>query len=656
MIALLLLLVSQDPLYARADSLIAAHNLPAARRIAESLVSAHPSDVAAHLLLGRILYAWPVVGRYPALAEFKEAARLAPRDPEPLYWQVRVGQYLGSDEGEGVIREAVLKIMALDPDYRDCWSLFEQLYRDSEIWRRADSALSRHPDDLPALERRARIAIDLEEPTRADSFAAQVLAHRGRYVPGFLLRAEAAFDGGKDADGYAWYDSALDAAALDSTDALWQQVRAIASPAEVAREASLLPSERQQFFETFWRRRDPNLVTPQNERIAEHFRRLAEARRMFPLLHPYSRFHSSPAARALAASYLTDTIVTLLHAGIEPLDSTSVANVLLPDPGTPYDSGQHLTVYAREHLSGPGLVWLRHGRPEDWEHNTVPGQLFTAQEWTYDTPQGTITVVFDGIPGPNGSRHGDFIVAPPKSARAARQLLSLLTTDGTSLPATLTARGWSAFFRSAEAGSTDMYVRTAPESAAVVLWDTTGMEAVRARGSGVLAVTAPPGLYDLGLDVDSAGQVGRERTRLLLPFFSRSRVSLSSLALAPGDTLSDRERTLSAMPADLLFASGRPLAAYTEVYGLTPGGDSRARYHARYTFTPITGVLRRLVGGASSVVFEFDRDVEWRGTTPERLVIEPGRLPPGRYRVTLSVTDVPSNVKSETVALEIAVR
>lgn len=55
-------------------------------------------------------------------------------------------------------------------------------------------------------------------------------------------------------------------------------------------------------------------------------------------------------------------------------------------------------------------------------------------------------------------------------------------------------------------------------------------------------------------------------------------------------------------------------------------------------------------------VVGFDRDVEWRGATPERLVIEPGRLPPGRCRVTLSVTDVPSNVKSETVALEIAVR
>jgi len=110
------------------------------------------------------------------------------------------------------------------------------------------------------------------------------------------------------------------------------------------------------------------------------------------------------------------------------------------------------------------------------------------------------------------------------------------------------------------------------------------------------------------------------------------------------------------MPADLVFASGRPLAAYTEVYGLMRGADNRAHYHARYTFTPIAGGVRRLVGGAAPVVFEFDRDVEWNGAAPERLVIEPGRLPPGRYRVTLSLTDVATNVKSETVALEIAVR
>src|SRR6266849_10179874 len=282
MLHFLLVLLPQDSLAARAESLIAAHPLPAARHITERLVSAHPSDASAHLLLGRVLYLWPLVGRYAALAQFREAARLDPRHPEPLYWQVRIGQFLGSDEGEGIMREAILKIFELVPDYGDCWTLFMQLYQDDGSRRRADAAFARYPNDMVALERRARLAIELQEPDRADSLAALVLRRRGRYLPGFLLRAEAAFDAGRDDRGDAWYDSALAAADADSTGALWSQVWMIASPRETARQESLIPGERRSFFMDFWSRRDPNLVTPENERIAEHFRRLAQARRMFP--------------------------------------------------------------------------------------------------------------------------------------------------------------------------------------------------------------------------------------------------------------------------------------------------------------------------------------------------------------------------------------
>src|SRR5215831_3173587 len=653
MLPLLLLLLPQDSLAARAESLLAAHDLPAARRIAEQLASAHPTDASAHLLLGRVLYAWPVVGRYTALAEFRTAARLAPQDPAPLYWQIRVGQYLGSDEGEGMVREAILRIFALTPDYEDCWGLFQRLYHNANIWQRADSALAHHGDDVVAREHRATIAIALEEPARADSLAALLLARRAAYLPAYLLRAEAAFDAGRDGAGYAWYDSALAGADHDSTGALWEQLRMIASPGEAARQAALLPGERRAFFESFWGRRDPNLVTPENERIGEHFRRLAEVRRTFHLLHPYIQYQHSRIARALAGSYLSDTVLALLRRGVQPLDTMSAAEVLLPTPWMPEDTGQALTVYARENLSAPGLVWLRHGRPDYWDREDGP--VSTAHFWTYYTSQGPLNVAFQGMGGAFGP-HGDYLVAPPRTAREARQLLTLLTTDGTSLPATLEAHGWSAFFKSLAPGSTDLYVRTVPESVAVVLWDTGGGEMVRARGAGVLLVSAPPGLYDLGLDVDSGAQVGRVRQPLRLPRFGWSVLGLSSLALAPSESLTDREATLASMPADLAFPAGRPLAAYTEVYGLTHGSRDRAHYHARYTFTPIAGVVRRLVGGTAPVVFEFDRDVEWSGAVPERLVIEPGRLPPGRYRVALSVTDVATNVKSETVALEIAVR
>ena len=45
-----------------------------------------------------------------------------------------------------------------------------------------------------------------------------------------------------------------------------------------------------------------------------------------------------------------------------------------------------------------------------------------------------------------------------------------------------------------------------------------------------------------------------------------------------------------------------------------------------------------------------------RDVMVEQLVLEPGRVPPGRYRVTLGVTDAVRAVKSEPVAIEITVR
>jgi len=37
-----------------------------------------------------------VIGRYPALASFRIATRLAPRDPEATLLQMKVGLYLGA--------------------------------------------------------------------------------------------------------------------------------------------------------------------------------------------------------------------------------------------------------------------------------------------------------------------------------------------------------------------------------------------------------------------------------------------------------------------------------------------------------------------------------------------------------------------------------
>jgi tetratricopeptide (TPR) repeat protein len=630
-LALVLALVAQGPFpsYARAESLLAAGDLRAALDTADRLVAQHPSDANALVLLGRIHFVRPVVGRYQALAAFRAAARLAPANPAPLYWQMQVGFHLGSDEGDRIAREALLVLFAITPDYADTWSRFGELYQGPDIWRRAEGAFAHHPDHPVALERRAELLIALEEPLRAESLLVRAAALRPATAGSFLLRAELSFLAGRDSTGYAWHDSALAQAGVDSAGALWGEAEVIAGPEEIASHAATPPGERRAFFERFWSRRDPNLVTPENERVGEQYRRRAEARRMYRLLHPQRMVYRSATARALQYGGAAD---------VWALQDTA------------------LPLASRAGVDARGLMFLRHGPPDqrapcilDLLRPLPTGACSSALElegWLYWTPEGPLTVGF--------KEGGEYF--GPASSRQVRSIHTLLTTDRTALPAPLVARGWSAFFKSGAPGRTDAYFKAAPGTAAVVLWDAVGNQAVRASSPGMMVVTVPPGHYDYGFDVDSAGVVGRLRGAFTVPGFSSVDLGLSSLVLAPADSLTDREVTLAAMPADLVFDAGAALAIYAEVYGLTPDPTGRARYQVRYAFAPVRSLVGRLLHGVTPVVFEFARDVERRERVAEQLILEAGRVPPGRYRVSLAVTDLWRNVKSESVALEITIR
>ena len=97
---------------ARAESLLSRGDVQGALKVARKIVERRPDDAQAHFLLGRAHYDRAVIGRWPALEEFKKAARLAPNDPAPLYWQMKVGFYLRSDDGDRIARDALLQLFA----------------------------------------------------------------------------------------------------------------------------------------------------------------------------------------------------------------------------------------------------------------------------------------------------------------------------------------------------------------------------------------------------------------------------------------------------------------------------------------------------------------------------------------------------------------
>src|SRR2546428_7372906 len=56
-----------------------------------SALALQSAQVDSLMAAGRALFAQRVIGRYGALEDFRAAARLAPTDPEPWYWQMKVG-------------------------------------------------------------------------------------------------------------------------------------------------------------------------------------------------------------------------------------------------------------------------------------------------------------------------------------------------------------------------------------------------------------------------------------------------------------------------------------------------------------------------------------------------------------------------------------
>jgi len=683
---LLSLLVFGDSSYARAESLLARHQLPEARAAAEQLVKYHPGDERAHLLLGRVMFEWPVTGRYDALTEFRLAERLAPDDPEPPYREAMVGFFLHSDDGEALATASLIRVFAADPAYRDAWIRFTRVFQNPSVWREAEEAFARHPHDPRSLRHRADLALKLGQTAWADSFAAEVLALSPHDEEALLVRAEAGFLASppRDFAGYAWYDSAVTYAAGDTANAMWDAIWMIASPEEAARYDSTPAEARPGFLRAFWDKRDPNLVTSQNERIAEHFRRLVYAETHFRLLHPQDSFFYSPFRRDLMASYMRDYVRMLvghdcLASDDDPLpagkgflpeaspDAWLASHGLGPDFRS-VDSSVAGELMARTGFDSRGLVYVRYGPPDaemdgavdpNRPCNTSASPLMT-EGWSYNGPSGPLTIAFNRFTSGSVMRNqfvvdGDFLFMPitERQVQSARYLMH---TDRTAIPAPLLAHVWNASFRDTNTNRTRIYFRAHPDTAAARLWDDEGNVVAATSGVDLISLAAPPGHYQMGVDVDSAGRLGRARRPLNVEAYPPGQLTLSSLVLSAGLDLLDRDSALRAMPATLTYRAGTPLTAYTEIYGLGASTENLNRYQVEYTFAHTRGLLGALIKGRGPVTFSFTREGPAEAVKVERLTIEAGRLPAGSYRVTLTVTDLTIRQRTQSVAIDVDVR
>ena len=240
------------------------------------------------------------VGRFRAAQAYKEAQRLAPTSPEPPYRYAQVGLWLGGDDGESMAQLGLERTLELDPFYGAAWDQWLTLFRNAGSRQRMAQRLAPHAADPVIRSRLAQLAIEDERYGDANRLLDSALDADSIDAAWLALRAQSAFEAGDTVGGWTFYRRALAHADRDSTDALWHQAIGIARPWEVQAWAAGIPRpERRAWLEGFWARRNPNLFSGINHRVAEHFARLRYARSHYPLVHPLISYHRSGIARAM---------------------------------------------------------------------------------------------------------------------------------------------------------------------------------------------------------------------------------------------------------------------------------------------------------------------------------------------------------------------
>jgi GWxTD domain-containing protein len=578
------------------------------------------------------------------------AGTLAPQDPEPFYYLAQVGLALGGDDGEAIARRGLVRVLALSPDYRDAWALWTTLYRGDRERSEMVDALARHAEPYPADLWRAGLLVELRRYAEAAPLLDSLRAARRDDPVAPALLARASFEQGRDREGERLYGEALARAAADTGNVLWRQVRSTATPEERDAYEALAPESREAFLRLFWARRDPDLRDSVNGRIGEHFRRLFEAHRAFALLHPQSRWHHSRLWRTLQGGVgLPDPErLGTLRAQIGETRQARAGDPPVAAGIAPrLDDSSQQTVNLEDGLDDRGRLLVRYGYPVE---RYVWGA--DAETWRYDLPEGRFEVTFVRRTSDGG---GDQVVTPVVAgeAEAARYLLR---TDRPGLAASLQFVFWPAEFRSGRGCTTDVLLFPDRVSATAVLYDTAGREAARDSATGrALHLAAPPGRYVLALDAERGGERGRFRGSIPVTRFDADSLAVSSLLVSPGDVPPSRPQLEAAAPPTLRLPAGQPLRIYAEVYGL--GAESGAsRYDATYRFERAARGLLRLLSRDRTISIAFRRVQAATDPTVETLVVDPGRLPRGHYRLTLEVRDAVRRISAASAAIEFDLR
>ncbi len=175
-----------------------------------------------------------------------------------------------------------------------------------------------------------------------------------------------------------------------------------------------------------------------------------------------------------------------------------------------------------------------------------------------------------------------------------------------------------------------------------------------------LALQIPPGRYYLGVQINhpATNRRGGYTRELIVEDYQVPGLRISDIELA-GRVIEDSTATtkggLRVVPLPShTYRRGQPIVIYYEVYGLSSDDFGQTRYRVDYRIKPLRGKLRgirviralgRLLGieEKAIVTISYER-VGTRLDEHNYLEIDPGDTKEGRFELTISVTDLNTQI------------
>ncbi len=607
---------------------------------------------------------------WEAIKQYRIATMLDPGNPDIYLKASRAAAAMGTPEGYDAASEFMVEVICIDPAYQSVYQVWSNtiLIKKDDVVRTVIGCLENYiinredADSLLLDIAGYRFMLDEVEECLATLDRLRKVLPEHRPVDRFLLRARCMVELRHFDEFQAAYDSALAAAGRTGDfDKLISHASAIFRPEEQSKADTLKTADQWTgFFRVFWSRRDPDPLTPVNERLYEHYRRLKEAEKTYTIKNPYSKIWKSRDRYRMISQATTNEIY-----GLEtpPYDY---------DPDLFFGRNPELMLEQR------GLLYIRHGQPDEIERVPIPRE---EEIWRY----GEKYFVFS--PGKMGPTPGPVGLGPvpigeyffvPLTLRGGADINKAMETESFGDPLPELEQDFYMVDFLAPGGENELEVyqsipvelhdtEKAP-GVELVVFDNSWMEMVvdssvaarvldngKVNWFGMNRVRLEPGRMIYSARMDIPGHRSVQRKAFELHPFSRDRLELSGVVLGiplPSSGGSHSRMGVELLPRpSLTYTAGEIMTVYLEIYGLRRAIDGAVEYVESVTIarkdeaSGVFGKIKQLFssGGSersSSLTLTFERQPQMAGeTVPENFTVDTSLLLPGEYRMAIEVRD-----------------